>query len=104
MSRLLLALVIPALYLMHQDVWFWREARPLVFGFLPIGLAYHAAYCLAVALMMWALTRVAWPAHLERTVSEEPASANASARLRRSAKREGGPRSRRSAKREGGRG
>ena len=37
------AFAIAALYLLHQDVWFWRTARPLVFGFLPIGLAYHAA-------------------------------------------------------------
>ena len=57
--------LIVALYLLHQDIWFWRTARPLVFGFLPIGLAYHAAYCLAVALLMWVLTRAAWPAHLE---------------------------------------
>ena len=39
--------------------------RPLVFGFLPIGLAYHGAYCLAVALLMWLLTRLAWPSHLD---------------------------------------
>jgi hypothetical protein len=56
---------IAALYLLHQDLWFWREARPLVFGFLPIGLAYHAMYCLAVTGVMWSLTRVAWPSHLE---------------------------------------
>jgi hypothetical protein len=53
------------LYVLHQDLWLWREARPLVFGFVPVGLAYHGAYCLAVAALMWALTRFAWPAHLE---------------------------------------
>ena len=68
--KFLLLIVIAALYLLHQDVWFWREARPLVFGFLPIGLAYHAAYCVAVSLMMWMLTRVAWPSHLERAASD----------------------------------
>jgi hypothetical protein len=66
--RLLLPLAIVILYVLHQDIWFWRTARPLVFGFLPIGLAWHAAYCLAVALLMWWLTRVAWPAHLEDSV------------------------------------
>ena len=66
MHRSLLAFVAAALYLLHQDLWFWHEARPLVFGFLPVGLAYHAAYCLAVSLLMWMLTRVAWPAHLDR--------------------------------------
>ena len=70
MRRLLLPLVIAALYLLHQDFWFWRDARPLAFGFLPVGLTYHAAYCLAVSLLMWALTRVAWPAHLERAASD----------------------------------
>ena len=57
--------VIVAVYLLHQDVWLWRQARPLVFGFLPVGLAYHAAYCAAVAALMWALTRFAWPSYLE---------------------------------------
>lgn len=70
MPRLLLALVISALYLLHQDVWFWRAARPLVFGFLPAGLVYHAVYCLVVSLLMWTLTRVAWPGHLERSAPE----------------------------------
>lgn len=65
MHRVLLIVAIVVLYLLHQDVWFWYDARPLIFGFLPVGLAYHAAYCLAVALLMWTLTRVAWPAHLE---------------------------------------
>ncbi|MEO6212230.1 MAG: DUF3311 domain-containing protein [Vicinamibacterales bacterium] len=65
MNKLLPALAVATLYVLHQDVWFWREARPLVFGFLPIGLAWHAGYCVAVALLMWWLTRVAWPAHLE---------------------------------------
>ena len=64
--RLALAVAILALYGLHQDVWFWTTARPLVFGFLPIGLAYHGAYCLAAALLMWALTRFAWPSHLEQ--------------------------------------
>ena len=63
--RILLPLAIVALYGLHQDVWFWRTVRPLVFGFLPIGLAYHAAYCLAAALLMWALTTFAWPTHVE---------------------------------------
>ena len=66
MARLFWFVAIGGLYLLHQDVWFWREARPLAFGFLPIGLAYHAVFCLAVAVLMWGLTRHAWPAHLEQ--------------------------------------
>ena len=64
-KRALLALAIVAVYVLHQDIWFWRTARPLVFGFLPIGLAYHAAYCLVAALLMLALVSFAWPGHLD---------------------------------------
>ena len=65
MRNWLLAALVVALYLLHQDVWFWNAARPLVFGFLPVGLFYHAVYSLVVAGLMWALVRFAWPAHLE---------------------------------------
>ncbi len=58
-------LVTAALYVLHQDLWFWREARPLVFGFLPIGLFYHAAYTIAASGLLWMLVRLHWPAHLE---------------------------------------
>ena len=53
------------LYVLHQDVWFWREARPLVFGFLPIGLFYHAAFTVASSAVLWLLVKLAWPSHLE---------------------------------------
>jgi hypothetical protein len=94
MRRLLLLVVVIALYALHQDVWFWRAARPLVFGFLPVGLAYHAAYCVAVALLMWVFTRVAWPSHLESAAAEvtpdRPAFARTSATSPRNRVREGG--------------
>jgi len=66
MKNTLLALATIALYLLHQDVWLWRSARPFVFGFLPVGLAYHALYCLLASLLMLLLVRLAWPARLER--------------------------------------
>ena len=59
------AFIAAALYALHQDVWFWREARPLVFGCLPIGLFYHIAYTTASSLFLWFLVRSRWPAHLE---------------------------------------
>jgi hypothetical protein len=64
-SLVTIAAAIFALYALHQDFWFWRTAHPLVFGFLPIGLAYHGAFCVVVSALMWALTTFAWPAHLE---------------------------------------
>ena len=59
-------IIVAALYLLHQDIWFWREARPLVFGVLPIGLFYHAAYTVLLAPVLWVLTRLIWPSHLVR--------------------------------------
>lgn len=66
MPRYALVLVVLAVYALHQDIWFWRSARPLVFGFLPVGLAYHAAYSMLAALLMAWLVRQAWPSALER--------------------------------------
>jgi hypothetical protein len=60
-----MALITALVYLLHQDFWFWRTARPLVFGFLPIGLFYHAAYTVGISLFMWILVRTHWPSHLE---------------------------------------
>jgi Protein of unknown function (DUF3311) len=65
MRNFVLAAALVSLYALHQDVWFWRTAHPLVFGFLPVALAYHAAYCVASTALMWALTTFAWPRHLE---------------------------------------
>jgi Protein of unknown function (DUF3311) len=63
--RLVAVAAVVLLYVLHQDFWFWREARPLVFGFMPIGLFYHAAFTVATAAALWLLIAFAWPAHLE---------------------------------------
>ena len=53
------AAALALLYLLHQDFWFWREARPLVFGILPMGLFYHAAYTIASSGVLWLVVRSA---------------------------------------------
>ena len=68
MAKGLLTAAVVALYLLHQDYWYWQSARPLVFGILPIGLFYHAIYSLVVAGLMWALVQFAWPSHLDPNV------------------------------------
>lgn len=69
MSRkLLLFVIILALYVLHQDFWNWRTAYPLVFGFIPIGLFYQAAFAVAASLVMWLLVKLAWPSHLEEEI------------------------------------
>lgn len=66
MRHLLPAILVLLLFLLHQDLWFWRSAQPLLLGLLPPGLWYHAAYALATAALMWWLVRNVFPDHLER--------------------------------------
>jgi len=65
MKKVLLVVLVLAVYGLHQDFWNWKSTEPLVFGCLPIGLAYHAAYSLLAAIMMALLVKFAWPRHLE---------------------------------------
>ena len=81
MKRLLLAAAVALLYVLHQDFWNWRTARvnipslgihnAMPFGFLPVGLFYHACFAVAASLLMWLLVTFAWPAHLEQEVEGE---------------------------------
>ena len=53
-----LTLLLTALYLLHNDFWFWWSTRT-VFGGLPIGLAYHVGYCLLISCFwMWVARRL----------------------------------------------
>jgi hypothetical protein len=61
----LLTLLVVFVYLLHQDFWNWKRATPLVLGFLPVGLAYHAGYSILAAVTMAVLVKFAWPKQLE---------------------------------------
>lgn len=69
MKKVLLTLLVVTVYLLHQDCWNWRKYEPLVFGFVPIGLAYHAGFSILAAVMMWVLVKFAWPKDLEDEVA-----------------------------------
>lgn len=62
MAYLVWGLVI-LLVILHQDVWFW-DNDTLVFGFMPIGLLYHAGISLAAAVTWYLATLFAWPKEL----------------------------------------
>jgi hypothetical protein len=53
------------LFVLHQDFWNFSKYEPLAFGFLPVGLAYHACFSIACAGLMFLLVKFAWPTHLE---------------------------------------
>jgi hypothetical protein len=61
-----LTLLAVVLFILHQDLWLWSSATPLILGSLPIGLFYHVCFSIASSLLMWALVKWAWPAHLEK--------------------------------------
>ena len=79
MIRLILYFALLVMAALHQDFWNWRDAS-LVFGFLPVGIAYHAAYTIIAALLMWLLAKFAWPAHLEQEVASATPSEDAGSR------------------------
>ncbi|HEY5910028.1 MAG TPA: DUF3311 domain-containing protein [Verrucomicrobiae bacterium] len=68
----LLTLLVAVVYVLHQDFWNWRKFEPLVLGFLPVGLAYHAGYSLLASATMAVLVKFAWPVHLEDTLPYDP--------------------------------
>ena len=75
--KALFAVLLLIVFVLHQDIWFWTD-KTLVFGFLPIGLAYHASYSVLAALTMALLVRYVWPAHLEEADNYVPPESAAS--------------------------
>lgn len=77
MRRLVIALV-ALLLVAHQDYWAWDRIEPLAFGFMPIGLTWHAGISIAAALV-WALAvHYCWPADVD--VADHEASTDHSRR------------------------
>lgn len=60
---LLLYAALVVLYLLHNDLWLWNDAR-LVLG-LPAGLAYHIGFAVATSIVLTLLVIHAWPEHLD---------------------------------------
>jgi len=52
LKRLVFWIALVALMILHHDWWFWNDGR-LLFGFMPVGLAYHALISLAAG-GLWA--------------------------------------------------
>ena len=57
------------LFALHQDSWNWGNTS-LVFGFLPVGLAYHAGYSITAALFWFLVSKFAWPHAIEKWADE----------------------------------
>jgi hypothetical protein len=66
----LLGVLVAVVYALHQDFWNWRRIEPVFWGFVPVGLGYHAVYSIVAVLLMWTLVKLAWPADLDRIESD----------------------------------
>ena len=66
--RLVWGLVI-VLGILHWDFWAWDD-QSLVFGFMPMTLAYQAAFSLACVGVWFMAIRFAWPDDLEAWADE----------------------------------
>lgn len=64
MRTAIIVVVFFVLAALHQDCWNWDNAS-LVFGVLPVGLAYHAGYSIVAAIFWAFVVKFAWPTHLE---------------------------------------
>ncbi|MEC8338727.1 MAG: DUF3311 domain-containing protein [Planctomycetota bacterium] len=61
------------LLVLHQDNWFWTDGK-LVFGFMPIGLLYHAVISFAAACLWFAAILLIWPEGVDREASSDDAA------------------------------
>jgi len=68
--KLVIWLLVAMLIIFHQDFWYWNDAT-LVFGFLPIGMAYHIGISLAAAAVWFIACTFAWPEGIDDFGDEE---------------------------------
>lgn len=73
--RKLVWILVLILLVIHQDFWF-RDDRSLVFGFMPIGLAYHALFSIAAACVWTMAVKFAWPTRVENWAARDEESAS----------------------------
>ena len=62
--KLSFIVLIALLLIFHQDNWYWNDAT-LVWGFMPVGLLYHAGISLAAAFVWFLATIFLWPKEVE---------------------------------------
>lgn len=90
MKAVVIALIL-LLAVLHQDFWWWDD-RTVLFGFLPIGLAWHAAISLGAALVGWLAVLTVWPPELEEETGDTSPSPAAPGPAAASGSAEGGER------------
>lgn len=68
--RYVVWLLVVALIILHQDLWYWDD-RTLVWGFMPITLLWQAGISIGAGLVWFLATIFAWPADLIEETQQE---------------------------------
>lgn len=69
--RWILGILTVGLIVVHHDFWNW-DKLDLKYDFLPVGLWYHALFCVAAAILLALLVIFEWPKYLESAEPETP--------------------------------
>ena len=67
--RYVIWLLVLVLVVLHQDFWNWTNDT-LVFGFIPIGLFYHACMSIAAGVVWYFACQFAWPRDVDDFVAD----------------------------------
>ncbi|MFT5299440.1 MAG: hypothetical protein ACI87E_001471 [Mariniblastus sp.] len=67
--KLIVWILVAVLIILHQDFWLWEDDS-LVYGFLPIGLAYHIGISIAAAAVWLIACTFAWPEGVDDSSEE----------------------------------
>jgi len=59
--------------ILHSDLWAWNDDT-LVFGFMPMALAYHAGISLLAAFAWFMVVKFDWPDGVEQWADEVEAN------------------------------
>ena len=65
-------ILVALLVVLHQDVWYWDDDS-LLFGFLPIGMAWHIGISIAASIVWFLAIQFAWPIDESETDKESAA-------------------------------
>jgi len=72
-GKIIIIILAVTLGILHQDSWNW-DNDTLVFGFMPMGLFYHACFSLAAAILWAFAIKYAWPAKLVDWAEQDQSS------------------------------
>jgi hypothetical protein len=57
---------------LHQDFWNWHHHEPMLFGFIPVGLAWHAGISVAAGVIAFLAVRYCWPDDVDAVEDSAP--------------------------------